>query len=653
MPKHTFIDQNGNPILLSKELGKGGEGSVFEVSGNSSIAAKIYFKPLDSEKSNKILTMVSVANERLLKLAAWPIQTIYTHSKKLVGFTMPKLHEFRPLFELYSPKLRLQKFPQADWRFLIHTAMNTARAFSVVHEFGHVIGDVNHGNLLVAKDATVKFIDTDSFQISANGKNWLCEVGVATHQPPEMQGLASYKGLIRTANHDNFGLAVLIFQLLCLARHPFSGRFEGVGDMPLEKAITELRFAYSRNVHLTLMKPPPASVPIESLGPNISSLFDRAFSKEGMYKNRPNAREWVSALETLLHSLKKCLSNDTHYYLNSTVSCPWCNIEQQSGVLVFPLVTSGVKSAFCFESLWQQVIGISYPSSVPSLPEIDNISPSPSNEALEVRRNVKKLRKRIFLPLMCTFSLFFIGLILKNSIYHLLPITFISIILVYYKMSKLKIIKDIVKRLTDAKMAWNDISQNWNLKMSDAAFIKERQNLDTLKRQYDDLHKERQQDLQKLWENRRQQQLINHLDQCRIEFAKLEGIGPGRSSTLQSYGIETAADVDPQKLMCISGFGPKLIQKLVNWRKQCENKFVFNSAQGILQSDLSAIENKIMQKRFKIEKAAIHGLSQLKTLKMQIEAFRKQLQDQANIRASAYAQALINARTVGRWINNY
>ncbi|MBN9376763.1 MAG: hypothetical protein BGO14_00140 [Chlamydiales bacterium 38-26] len=104
---------------------------------------------------------------------------------------MPRLTDHKPIFELYSPKIRLQEFPKADWRFLIHAAINTARACSVIHEAGHVIGDVNHGNLFVASDATVQFIDRDSFQIFSKNKYLFCEVGVPTHQPPEMQNKTS------------------------------------------------------------------------------------------------------------------------------------------------------------------------------------------------------------------------------------------------------------------------------------------------------------------------------------------------------------------------------------------------------------------------------------------------------------------------------
>ncbi len=42
-----------------------------------------------------------------------------------------------------------------------------------------------------------------------------------------------------------FGLAVLLFQLLFLGRHPFSGVFGGRGEMTVVRAVSECRFAYA------------------------------------------------------------------------------------------------------------------------------------------------------------------------------------------------------------------------------------------------------------------------------------------------------------------------------------------------------------------------------------------------------------------------
>jgi hypothetical protein len=84
----------------------------------------------------------------------------------VAGFIMPKITGHKQAFSLYSPKLRPQEFPRANWQFLIRSAANAARAFSVVHESGHVIGDVKHDNLLVGAQATVRLVDCDSYQIT-------------------------------------------------------------------------------------------------------------------------------------------------------------------------------------------------------------------------------------------------------------------------------------------------------------------------------------------------------------------------------------------------------------------------------------------------------------------------------------------------------
>ncbi len=185
MTAARVFDAQGAPVALGKELGRGGEGAVYDVQGRPDAVAKVYLKPPGPDRGEKIAAMAAMAENRLLKLAAWPTATLHGPSRAVVGFTMPKVAGHRPVFQLYGPKLRLQEFPRADWRFLIHAAANTARAFSVVHGAGLVVGDVNHGNLVVAQDATVTFFDCDSFQVARGGRTWLCEVGVGTHQPPE------------------------------------------------------------------------------------------------------------------------------------------------------------------------------------------------------------------------------------------------------------------------------------------------------------------------------------------------------------------------------------------------------------------------------------------------------------------------------------
>ena len=202
--------------------------------------------------------------------------------------------------------------------FPINTAANIARAFAVVHEHGQIIGDVNHASILVAKNGTVKLIDCDSFQIAAQGHHYLCQVGVPTHTPPELQN-QSFHGIIRNANHYAFGLAVIIFQLLFMGRHPFSGRYLGPGDMPMERAISEYRFAYCPNAASHQMRPPPGTLPLEAISEPVANLFLAAFSRNNV---RPRADEWVPASIELSKNLNQCSHNNGHHFLKSLSSCP-------------------------------------------------------------------------------------------------------------------------------------------------------------------------------------------------------------------------------------------------------------------------------------------------------------------------------------------
>ena len=114
--------------------------------------------------------MAQLRSDRLTNIAAWPVNTLYqTTGGAVCGLIMPKV-QGKAVHNLYGPKSRMTHFPTADWRFLISAAANVARAFSVIHEHNHVVGDVNHGNLFVSEQATVKLIDCDSFQIMSQGQ---------------------------------------------------------------------------------------------------------------------------------------------------------------------------------------------------------------------------------------------------------------------------------------------------------------------------------------------------------------------------------------------------------------------------------------------------------------------------------------------------
>lgn len=387
-------------IHFGQELGRGGEGTVFAIEGHREYVAKVYATPLDQRKIEKLEAMVEATSPAMLRIAAWPMDLLSDPKGAIRGFTMPRAAGRRDIHELYSPKSRGESFPDADFRFVCHVCANIARAFATVHEHGHVVGDVNHGNLLVGPDGTVMFIDCDSFQIGTGAHVFTCDVGVPLFTAPELQG-HSFRGLVRTQNHDRFGLAVLLFHLLYMGRHPFAGRYSGPGDMPIEKAIAEYRFAYGPNRAAHGMERPPGTIPLDTMGALIAANFVRAFERTGNNDARPDAKNWVTALENLKVALRTCSAAVWHQYPQELRTCPWCVIEAQAAVRLFGLrsIATGPTGMIDVGMLWQAIIGIPDPGVDPPLPS-ERSWKLPSNVELP-HASRKGFRKALSIALAC------------------------------------------------------------------------------------------------------------------------------------------------------------------------------------------------------------------------------------------------------------
>jgi DNA-binding helix-hairpin-helix protein with protein kinase domain len=367
-----FYDISSRPVILEKQIGSGGEGAVYSIQSEPNSVAKIYHQPVSPQKEAKLSGMVACANPQLTGIAAWPTQTLSAvPNGPLYGIVIPKVSNHKEIHHLYGPAHRKRDFPKADWAFLIQAARNIASAFKVIHAHGHVVGDVNQSGIFISEQATCRLIDCDSFQIKLGRDTYFCEVGVPLFTPPELQG-SPFRGILRTPNHDNFGLALLCFHLLFMGRHPFAGRFSGTEDMPIEKAISEFRFAFGNGATAKLMAPPPSSLPFTSVSPVVAQLFERAFSKEAAERgNRPKAGEWVQTLEEFQRGLFTCHRNSIHKYYRGLGSCPWCQMEQTNALFFFlSTVTVPVGSTFDIKAIWSRIEAIQLPtkSSAPIVP---------------------------------------------------------------------------------------------------------------------------------------------------------------------------------------------------------------------------------------------------------------------------------------------
>ncbi|RLT15330.1 MAG: hypothetical protein DWI24_01575 [Planctomycetota bacterium] len=321
--------------IESKPIAQGGEGAIHAISGTDDYLVKIYSKPPDESRIRKLRAMIGTHSPALTEAAAWPLGLIFQESGRNrvpIGFMMPAVVDHRELHQLFSPVERKSHFPGANWKMLALTGSNLARVVHAVHQAGAVIGDLNQNNVLVSFRATVRLIDCDSFQFRrSGGEFWTSDVGKEEYLPPELQ-LANLRGLTRSVNEDNFALAILIFQLLFMGRHPFSGRHNRSTDFPIGAAIAEGAYFYGRSALQRGFSPPPFVITPAVIPLDIANAFESAF----LSQSRPTASEWSRLLLEFANGMKICSESPRHMFFEPSGGCPWCLLKRSIRVDYFP-----------------------------------------------------------------------------------------------------------------------------------------------------------------------------------------------------------------------------------------------------------------------------------------------------------------------------
>lgn len=635
-----FVTASGAEIQLGRELGKGGEGSVFEVPSLPKQVAKLYHQGLERPKQEKLRFMAKHGDEALLQYAAWPQTTLHSSlNGPVAGFLMPKVTGRDPIHMLYSPAHRRQSRPHAAWDFLLYVARNTAAAFETLHAHGHVLGDVNQGNVMVGADSKVVLIDCDSFQISANGALYLCEVGVSHFTPSELQGLQSFRGVTRSANHDNFGLALLIFHLLFGGRHPFSGvpQKKEAGEA-LESDIEEFRYAYARDAKSRGMLPPPKAIPMGLVPDAMQAMFEQAFTERGASGTRPTAQQWVAAIDGLRKHLKKCSSTPIHVYPDHLPDCPWCKLEQQGVVYFIDLgitVTQTV-GGFVLSKAWALIEAVPSPPPV-VLPSIGSltVTANPLPPGLSSNGRNAAVKTIILVVAFCVMVA--------------LPKAWILVGIAAAILWNMVGASDSPERNAErqkrknahlaAERAYQTLAIKLRSEVGLEAFNQRKKQLSDLRNEYQGLPAKEKAELDRLHQTAEQRQREKFLDRHFIDSASISGVGPGKKAALRSFGIETAADVEWHKVRAVKGFGDVLTRAVVDWRKTCERKFVFNSSQAVTEADRNTVRAKILSRKKAIEAALAAAPAELQRMRQEANGRAAPLQSQLHAAAQALAQA--------------
>lgn len=321
---NTQIDGMKRKYVLGPVVASGGEGTVYRVGTN--LAVKFYHRQLDPQKRLKLLTQAQMHRPSLAAVSTWPIDVVYDANKNIIGYVMPLVRGGVPIGNLFSPAERKRLYPHATYANLVALAANLSRAVTAIHNSKFVIGDFNPQNVIVLADFTVCLIDTDSYQIIGH----LCPVGVEAFTAPELFG-KNLAVVPRSSSSDDFALAVIIFHLLVLGRHPFAGSPHPTLVDAMKKGDYLFRKRWRGQSPLTTQF---GLSPYDFFTAPVEQLFVRAFLSKKV-SARPTALEWMHALEDLLCSLLDCNHNVTHRYPPSTGWCPWCHVERYGRPALF------------------------------------------------------------------------------------------------------------------------------------------------------------------------------------------------------------------------------------------------------------------------------------------------------------------------------
>lgn len=340
-------------LRLGPELARGGEGvihTIYTPKGKlvTHSVAKIFHAP-SVEKTAKLNAMLidvphDPARKELRHISiAWPTARLVNQRRECIGFLMPYIDQKKtfPLLRLYNPRDRRSTGTNFTWQYLLRIVLNLSSIINALHRKGYIIGDLNESNILVTKQALVTLVDCDSIQVPMRRSGWQhllrwrrdffhCVVAKPEYTPPELQG-RDFRFVDRTANHDNFALAVLIFLMLMEGWHPFAAIWQGDGMAPaLEENIRRGIFPY---IGAAKRLRPKYALPLAILPPEIQQLMIKCFAfrhQPALFlrvlwlQRRPGAATWMRALEQAEEHLLCCEQNISHVYSDHLSSCIWC-----------------------------------------------------------------------------------------------------------------------------------------------------------------------------------------------------------------------------------------------------------------------------------------------------------------------------------------
>lgn len=316
-----YTYEKGKSITLGSLIAKGGEGEVYNISGDKNNCVKLYrerFRTKEKESKLKYMTNNPPQDiEGQSHKVCWPKEIIYEDGE-FVGFLMPRAFD-DSLLPYHLCQLKISKKIDSKWHETfdrdsikgtisrLKLCVNIIAAVNRIHATNkYVIVDLKPQNLMVSPSGKVSIIDMDSVQITEN-EEVLFKAPVSTpeYTPPEVSGVIK-KQIAISKDWDIFSLGVLIYEILC-GIHPYVGSAkppnEGLNTIQEKIKINLTHVVKGEDVFQTLPNPHKTYY---SFNLDLKNIFKQIFKpyKLGV-STRPSLEEFGGILFNTVIALEE------------------------------------------------------------------------------------------------------------------------------------------------------------------------------------------------------------------------------------------------------------------------------------------------------------------------------------------------------------
>lgn len=343
-------------IAVWERVLTGGEGEWEEEVWRTSLPgeiARLYLATSDATAlGDKLKVMMASPPKQLSTFddpsIAWPISLLRNELGFAIGLTAQEPHASSKLpIAFYNQSLRKLIAPSIDWFNLHDLAGKLAKACKILHSHDCIIGDLNPEIVYIENNMRLVISQTDKFQIRDpnGGKCFHTRIGALNYRPRELMR-AKHVEIERQPEHDNFALAVMIYEFLT-GQHPFAGgRWRGLGEGPHETSQRIQQGLWLYGDH-GLYRQTESDLPIDVLHPALKLLFTRCFGEGHIQPSaRPSAEEWAEALDEATSALVWCSDGEMHVYNGHCKRCSWCALRDASGHDRWPTYKKGSSQSF-------------------------------------------------------------------------------------------------------------------------------------------------------------------------------------------------------------------------------------------------------------------------------------------------------------------